>query len=370
MNAMNAMTSGDNSTASSSNLDYFQVKIGDKVVEVKPVTPVKFEPTDPKALEYFDTHGYVVFSKLASEEESKIAINLFWDHMEAETKIIKRDDYDTWKQWFSGASGVVASYAIGHSKFLWYCRSLPKVLAAFHNMWGTDDLLSSFDGCGTFRPPEINSQWKTKAGWFHVDQNGYEKPNKICTQGLLNLMPSDAEDGGFILVPDSQKSFGTLFETRKDLPQNFGDYIPLSKTYYPEIWEGRTPSKICLDVGDFVMWDSRTVHCNHPAIPKPDRKDDPVKLRRLVAYICMTPTSFCKDLSSLLKQRVFAYQNGITTSHWPHEFYASSDPYSSDTFKHIELTDTQKQLVVGKYNLHVDLLGRIPMATGYKVYYK
>jgi len=330
MNAMNAMTSDNAANGSEKlNLNHWQVKIGDTIVEVKPITPVKFEFDDPKALEYFEEHGYVVFSKLATEDEAKIAIDLFWDHMEKETKVIKRDDYNTWKQWFTGASGVVASYAIGHSSFLWYCRTLPKVIAAFRAMWGTDDLLTSFDGCGVFRPPEINPDWKTKSGWFHVDQNGYNKPNKVCIQGLLNLMPNDAEDGGFILVPDSQKSFGTLFEKRKDLPQTFGDFVPLGKTYFPEIWDGRTPSKICLDVGDFVMWDSRTVHCNHPALPKPERKNDPPKLRRMVAYICMTPTALAKDnLPTLLKERVFAYQNGITSSHWPHEFYASSDPYS------------------------------------------
>jgi hypothetical protein len=44
------------------------------------------------------------------------------------------------------------------------------------------------------------------------------------------------------------------------------DYAELNGNNITELWESDLkPIKICLDQGDFACWDSRTVHCNHPA---------------------------------------------------------------------------------------------------------
>jgi len=96
------------------------------------------------------------------------------------------------------------------------------------------------------------------------------------------------------------------------------------------------------------MWDSRTVHCNHPAIPVSNFVSEPVRLRRLVAYICMTPTASAVNLPSLLEERLEAYQKGITSTHWPHEFWPADNPYSSNTFNCIVLNSIQKHLLLGK----------------------
>ena len=37
---------------------------------------------------------------------------------------------------------------------MWYLRTLPNIKKAFASIWGDDDLLVSFDGCGVFRPIE------------------------------------------------------------------------------------------------------------------------------------------------------------------------------------------------------------------------
>jgi hypothetical protein len=50
------------------------------------------------------------------------------------------------------------------------------------------------------------------------------------------------------------------------------------------------------------------------------------ELRRLVAYVCMTPASFATDLDVLVRKRVRAFQNAQTTTHWPHDFRPSSYP--------------------------------------------
>merc|ERR1712060_620345 len=43
-------------------------------------------------------------------------------------------------------------------------------------------------------------------------------------------------------------------------------------------------------------------------------------LIRAVAYICMTPAAWCT--ADVVEKRANAFYTGVTTSHWPHEFYS------------------------------------------------
>lgn len=117
----------------------------------------------------------------------------------------------------------------------------------------------------------------------------------------------------------------------------------------PELW-ARGAYKLCLAPGDLAMWDSRTTHCNHPATRQLSRlkRGQPVELRRLVGYVCMTPTSFVKDKEAHIKRRVQGYQQAQTTTHWPQDFQATAPPYKSKTFALPALSDLQRQIIVGK----------------------
>ena len=76
-------------------------------------------------------------------------------------------------------------------------------------MWGTDDLLTSFDGANAFRPWRLNKQWKTSGGWYHVDQNHLlpdgSQRGKVCIQGLVTLLDASSDTGGLVVVPRSHK---------------------------------------------------------------------------------------------------------------------------------------------------------------------
>jgi len=77
-------------------------------------------------------------------------------------------------------SVLLLSNGIGHSELLWFVRSVPAVREAFERVWHTDDLIVSFDGAGAFRPWQIDASWKSKGGWYHVDQNGLILPSMIA----------------------------------------------------------------------------------------------------------------------------------------------------------------------------------------------
>jgi len=254
----------------------------DVKLKVQMVEPPKFRPGDPAAVTYLKENGYVAYEQAASREELDTAIDLFWSMIERESRgLIKRDDPNTWTDNrghgvefpCNPSLGICSTYGIGQSEFLWYIRGLPSVDAIFKSVWETEDLLTSFDGCGIFRPPEFLSQtrrthnpWETQGGWFHVDQNGYHKPDMVCVQGLMNVYPSGPKDGGLVVVPRSHHLFRKLFEEYKVGSPSNGDYVQLKLYPIDELWNKDTlVYKLCLNPGDFVLWDSRTIHCNHPA---------------------------------------------------------------------------------------------------------
>jgi len=333
--------------------DKYDIVVGNnKPYRLQFVEPPKFSHDDPAALDYLTENGYVVYKNMATTEELNKAVDLFWQHIERETKsTIRRHDPETWsgstKYPFPGSNGtgVATEYGIGQSEFLWYIRGLPTIAKVFQMIWGEDDLLTSFDGCGIFRPAEINPLWRTNGSWFHIDQNGNSKPERCCIQGLLNLLPGGVDDGGLVVIPKSHLIFNDIFRNHQFASGK--DFVRLSHKNIPELWNANCkPTKLIVAPGDFVMWDSRTVHCNHPALIL-EKKPNPPVLRRLVAYVCMTPKRFAKKLKPLRLERVNAFQRAITSSHWPHEFYPSSRPYKSDTWVVPQLNEHQIRLLVG-----------------------
>eukprot|EP00026_Physarum_polycephalum_P011280 Phypoly_transcript_11487.p1 GENE.Phypoly_transcript_11487~~Phypoly_transcript_11487.p1 ORF type:complete len:361 (+),score=62.25 Phypoly_transcript_11487:73-1155(+) len=335
--------------------NYWLLSVGGKKVNLEPLHPQKFACDDPKALEYLNEHGYVVFKDVATKEEVEELTNLFWENMSIESEgRIKREDMSTWQNYaWQGyvKAGIMGNYGLPHSKFMWRARALPSVHRLFQTIWENDDLLVSFDGCGTFRPPEYEDRWKTQRGWFHVDQNGYVKQGKQAVQGLLNLMPNGPDDGGLVVIPKSVHAFEKIFKSHKNLCDYYGpDYAELNGNHIKELWESDLqPVKICLDQGDFACWDSRTVHCNHPAQVLPLKEG--AYLRRLVAYICMTPTSSVtkKVLEKIVDNRATMFNGGYGGSHWPHEMHdTSSGDYTFASGNTPALTMHQWQLVVGK----------------------
>jgi len=285
-------------------------------------------------------------------------VDLFWQHWVPIG--IDRNDTSTWTdlKWPGDTTtGIVFDQGIGQSEFCWYARGLPAVKQLYSTIWsGEQKLLVSIDGCGAFRPPELSDSYKTHGGWYHVDQNGYAKPGKHCVQGLLNYFESGEQDGGLVLFPKSHKIFDCMFKERKDICGPLcGDFITLRAA--SNIWDNNImnnpnwtpPIKVCLSSGDFVCWDSRTIHCNTPATPRSTPPPAPIQLRRLVSYICMTPLKSAKNPAVVVKQRIAAYHKRITTTHWPHEYRPSS---ACDTpFKLPKMSDAQKELIAGDASL-------------------
>ena len=163
----------------------------------------------------------------------------------------------------------MVSDGAGQSEFMWFCRGHHNVRRLFSAIWDTPDLITSFDGFCVHRPWEHDNSWNTSDNSpFYLDQNGRSKPGKVCVQGFLNFFDSGADDGGLVLIPKSHKIFSELFEQYPTLGSDLSQFVKITD---PEIWNGLLkknglyPVKVCCKPGDFVIWDSRTIHLGSPA---------------------------------------------------------------------------------------------------------
>eukprot|EP00004_Rigifila_ramosa_P024702 TRINITY_DN7237_c1_g1_i2.p1 TRINITY_DN7237_c1_g1~~TRINITY_DN7237_c1_g1_i2.p1 ORF type:complete len:275 (-),score=42.07 TRINITY_DN7237_c1_g1_i2:78-902(-) len=232
--------------------------------------------------------------------------------------------------WPAMGSGVVAENGIGQSDFMHFLRGLQPLYNIFSAIWKTPRLSVSFDGCGVFRPPEWTPAWRqSPKRWYHVDQNPY-RLGLACYQGLMNLKESGPLDGGLIVVPGSHKNHDNLRDNLNlphtpTLSQKMKDFCKLPPEYVNQFGNGL---KLCLKPGDFVVWDSRTIHCNEPPHSLYTHSHTDVScfdLRRLVAYITMSPLSL--SLPHVIHSRKQAVTDGVTTTHWPHFFQPSAAPH-------------------------------------------
>merc|ERR1711920_646405 len=68
--------------------------------------------------------------------------------------------------------------------------------------------------------------------------------------------------------------------------------------------------------GDFIIWDSRTVHANTPALRYPQTPDD--RLLRAVAYVAMAPAAWASEAVRDYRRICYEMQQCTITGHMPH----------------------------------------------------
>jgi hypothetical protein len=278
--------------------------------------------------EFLSTHGYAVVANAATASDIAQAHCDFWNFCEAAKPALSRADVRTWVEpdWLpSSSTGICAAMGFNHSSFCWNARMLPSARAAFGLIWACleSELIVSFDGGNAFRPWSIDPSWVTKGGWWHVDQNsqiGPSRRGKVCVQGVVLYTDANEHTGGLCVIPGSHLVHSELC-ARTEAAAVMMDYVEVLASD-----EVMTLPKVllCVRAGDFIVWDSRTVHCNTPALSQPpnglhsDGELPPSpSLLRLASYVCMLPRSHASGV--VLAQRQQAFVNRIPSSHWPNK---------------------------------------------------
>lgn len=190
--------------------------------------------------------------------------------------------------------GVYGLAQAGHTEMAWYIRTLPNVRGVFEELWGTKDLLTSFDGFG-YNPATDKPRRNTV--WLHSDQSP-ESRGVQCYQAFVALTSNSAST--FNCVPGSHFDHQEIFAASKKPLENWQPLDTAAKA----IW-GPKSIDVAVNRGDMVIWDSRLLHQN---------KYSPEV--RLVQYVCMKPRQGTSK-ATLCKRRKY-FKAKRTTSHWPY----------------------------------------------------
>lgn len=200
-------------------------------------------------------------------------------------------------------------YSVVHEKFMWDARTEPGVLGAFEALWGTEELLVSFDSLNITFPNRKDVP--RKPSWEHIDQSPLRR-GLHCVQGVISLSNSGPEDGGLVVYPGSHKLNDEFFDTQTDKSTwevlDRYSYTPQELKWYTD--RGVKPHKVCAEHGDLILWDSRTVHYG-------DEPTEKGKTIRTAIYVAYTPAKFAEKEALETKSKIFKEYGG--TSHWPHD---------------------------------------------------
>jgi hypothetical protein len=161
-------------------------------------------------------------------------------------------------------SGMVEVY---NHQTLWDNRQCSRVYDAFVDIWDEERLWVTIDRAN-LNPP--NRGGRPFGGFIHTDIDTTLEPLPVNVQGVLSLVDSDSETGGFQCVPEF---FRTFEEWKKKQPAGRDGFKPDVTEFevYP----------VPMKAGDLLLFNSLLAHGI-----RPNTSENKV---RMAQYISMTP---------------------------------------------------------------------------------
>ncbi len=210
-------------------------------------------------LAFWNEHGYVVVHDAVDAEDRDAAAAALYEILDADPA-----DPGTWYKNKFGKTIWVP--LLRHSAFVANRRS-PRLVKAFAQLWGREDLWPTIDQ-GGFNPPE-RAGWSFPGPHVHWDAS-LALPHCFGVQGILYLTDTPAEQGAFCCIPGFHRTLETWLE---DLPA--GEDPRRAILCHPRL------KAIEGGAGDLVLW-----HQSLPHGSSPNRGTKP----RVAQYIALRPT--------------------------------------------------------------------------------
>jgi len=208
---------------------------------------------------FWDEHGYVVVHDAVPAEDRDAAAAAIYRCLDA--------DPDDPKSWYGNKNGkTIWVPLLRHPAFL-ANRKAPRLVKAFAQLWGREDLWATVDQ-GGFNPPEHDG-WKFPGPHVHWDAS-LAPPHCFGVQGILYLTDTPADQGAFSCIPGFHR---TLAHWLKQLHPSEDPRQAILRQ------PGLKP--IAGKAGDLVLW-----HQSLPDGSSPNRAVKP----RVVQYITLRPT--------------------------------------------------------------------------------
>ncbi|WP_027955564.1 phytanoyl-CoA dioxygenase family protein [Halobacillus kuroshimensis] len=267
---------------------------------------------------FWKRNGYVIIRNAVPQENIERLRNLIWEFEEKDP-----DDQDTWytspraemKMEELKGTGMVELY---NHQYLWDNRMHPRVYNAFVDIWGMEELWNSIDRCNLNMPKKDKND---NGGFIHWDIDTSQEPLPQNVQGVLSLVDTKKEMGGFQCIPELYREFPEWVKTQPS------DRDP----YHPDT-SGYETTKITQNAGDLLIFNSMQPHGI-----RPNFADRP----RIAQYISMFPSQ--EDNEELRQERIVSWRDRIP----PKGDAFPGDPrnWEQEKYEKAELSDLGKKLL-------------------------
>lgn len=273
---------------------------------------------------FWKENGYVIIKNAIPKENIERLKDIMWEFEEKDP-----NDPSTWyteprvemKMKELQGNGMVELY---NHQYLWDNRMEERIYGAFADIWGTEKLWVSIDRCNLNMPKKDK---KATGGFIHWDVDSSQDPLPQNVQGVLSLVDTTEEMGGFQCIP----------ELYRDFPEWVKTQAPDRDPYHPDT-TGYTPTKIIQEAGDLVIFNAMQPHGIRPNI-----SDNP----RMAQYISMFPAQ--EDDEELRQERIDSWNHRIP----PKGDAFPGDPrnWEQEKYQRAELSELgEKLLGLKKWN--------------------
>ncbi|PMD37067.1 hypothetical protein L207DRAFT_396061, partial [Hyaloscypha variabilis F] len=154
----------------------------------------------------FFAKGYIVLKGVVPQERALDYQRRALEWLPKFNLGLDLNDKSTWTQEYLPVmmnAGMVLNYCAAHEAWMWEARSEQGVIDSFAKLWGTGELLVSFDAVNITLRGRPDVKWKP---WPHVDQAPTRK-GLVCAQGIINLSEAGPLDGGLQVLQGSSELF-------------------------------------------------------------------------------------------------------------------------------------------------------------------
>ena len=267
---------------------------------------------------FWKHNGYVIIKNAVPKEQVQQTADFLWEFDEKDA-----NNPETWytppraemqmKELTN--TGMVEVY---NHQTLWNNRQMPKVHAAFADIWGTEKLWCTIDRANLNFPLKPGFEYK---GFIHWDYDPETKPQNV--QGVLALADQTDENmGGFQCIPELFRNYDTWKLTQ-----------PEDRNHFKPDTTGLQLEKIKMEAGDLLIFNSTEPHGI-----RPNNSKDKV---RIAQYISMMPAE--EDNEALREWRITSWKDRVA----PEGYAFPGDPRNWEQTKYgtAELSDLGKKIL-------------------------
>lgn len=267
---------------------------------------------------FWKHNGYVIIKNAVPKEQVQQTADFLWEFDEKDA-----NNPETWytppraemqmKELTN--TGMVEVY---NHQTLWNNRQMPKVHAAFADIWGTEKLWCTIDRANLNFPLRPGFEYK---GFIHWDYDPETKPQNV--QGVLALADQTDENmGGFQCIPELFRNYDTWKLTQ-----------PEDRNHFKPDTTGLQLEKIKMEAGDLLIFNSTEPHGI-----RPNNSKDKV---RIAQYISMMPAE--EDNEALREWRITSWKDRVA----PEGYAFPGDPRNWEQTKYgtAELSDLGKKIL-------------------------